>query len=129
MAEKDALMKRKGKEYADKVRQASERSIEKGDMVLIQNTKPKNKLSTTFENALYKVKNKNGNEVTAESEDGVEYRRNSAHVKKYETEETVNDEREATEDLECEKEHEPELGRIKRKCRVPKRFDDYLVYR
>ena len=127
MTEKDVSMKRKGKEYADKARQASERSIEKGDMVLIQNTKPKNKLATTFENALYKVKNKNGNEVTVESEDGVEYRRNSAHVKKYETEETVNDERGVTEDLEGEK--EPEHGRIKRKCRVPKRFDDYLVYK
>ena len=45
-----------------------------------------------FEDALYKVKNKDGNEVTVESEDGVQYRRNSAHVKRYETEEYLNPE-------------------------------------
>ena len=32
------------------------------------------------------MKSKDGNEVTVESEDGVEYRRNSAHVKRYVTE-------------------------------------------
>ena len=52
----------------------------------MRNFKPKNKLSSPFEDALCKVKSKDGNEVTVESEDGVEYRRNSAHVKRYVTE-------------------------------------------
>jgi hypothetical protein len=92
VAVKDALLKEKGKIYADRKRQAADRQIKTGDIVLVKNAKPKNKLSPMFEDALYKVKNKDGNEVVVESEDGVQYRRNSAHVKRYETEERLNPE-------------------------------------
>ena len=53
------------------------------DVVLIKNHKPKNKLSTTVGEELYRVTGKEGNEVTMESSDGVTYRRNSSQVKKY----------------------------------------------
>ena len=79
-------MKQKGKVYADRKRRATDKEIETGDVVLVRNFKPKNKLSSPFEDALYEVKSKDGKEVTVESEDGVEYRRNSAHVKRYVTE-------------------------------------------
>ena len=43
-----------------------------------------NKLSTTFEDAPYKVTNKYGNnEVTVTSPEGVNYKRNVTEVKKY----------------------------------------------
>ena len=90
VAVRDALLKEKGKIYSDQKRQAADRQIKTGDIVLVKNAKPKNKLSPMFEDALYKVKNKDGNMV--ESEDGVQYRRNSAHVKRYETEECLNPE-------------------------------------
>ncbi|CAB3981066.1 Uncharacterized protein K02A2.6, partial [Paramuricea clavata] len=82
----------KGKIYADRKRQAANRQIKTGDLVRVKNAKPKNKLSSMFEDALYKVKNKDGNEVTVESEDGVQYRKNSVHVKRYETEECDGEE-------------------------------------
>ena len=40
-----------------------------------------NKLSTTFEDAPYKVINKYGNEVTVTSPEGVNYKRNATDVK------------------------------------------------
>ena len=64
VVEKDTLMKRKGKVYADRKRRATDKEIETGDVVLVRNFKPKNKLSSPFEDALYKVKSKDGNEVT-----------------------------------------------------------------
>ena len=42
-----------------------------------------NKLSTTFEDAPYKVTKKYGNEVTVTSHVGVNYKRNVTEVKKY----------------------------------------------
>ena len=42
-----------------------------------------NKLSTTFEDAPYKVTNKYGNEVTVTSPEGVNYKRNVTEVKKH----------------------------------------------
>ena len=129
VAVKDALLKEKGKIYADRKRQAADRQIKTGDIVLVKNAKPKNKLSPMFEEALYKVKNKYGNEVTVESEDGVQYRRNSAHVKIYETEECLNPEPVDAEETSarekrasCEQKPEQILVRPRRDCRPPKRF-------
>jgi hypothetical protein len=89
-----------------------------------------------FEDALYNVLNKDGNKVTVESEDGVQYRRNSAHVKRYETEECLNPEpvdAEKTSTREngvsCEQRPEQTLVRPRRDCRPPKRFDEYLLYK
>ena len=120
VAVKDALLKEKGKIYTDRKRQAADRQIKTGDIVLVKNAKPKNKLSPMFEDALYKVKNKDGNEVTVESEDRVQYRRNSAHVKRYETEECLNpepvdEEKTSTREnaVSCEQKHEQTLVRPK----------------
>ena len=60
VAEKDKLMKDKGKIYSDYIRHATDSQVEIGDAVLLKNTKQKNKLSATFEDELYKVKEKNG---------------------------------------------------------------------
>jgi transposase InsO family protein len=134
VAVKDELLKEKI--YSDRKRQAADRQIKTGDIVLVKNAKPKNKLSPMFEDALYNVLNKDGNEVTVESEDGVQYRRNSAHVKRYETEECLNPEpvdAEKTSTREngvsCEQRPEQTLVRPRRDCRPPKRFDEYLLYK
>ena len=46
VVEKDTLMKRKGKVYADRKRRATDKEIETGDVVLVRNFKPQNKLSS-----------------------------------------------------------------------------------
>ena len=93
-------------------------------------------MSATFENALYEVKDKTGNEVTIQSEDGVRYRRNLAHVKNYECEEQASQESidvEETLDNESNVSGESSIpvqgNRPRRERRAPKRFDDYLLYR
>ena len=99
--------------------------------MLVMNFKPKNKLSLPFEDTLYKVKSKDGNEVTVESEDSVEYRRNSAHVKRYATEgsaEGTTPEKNAIGNKTSgEENQEQTYSRPRRECRAPKRFDEYLL--
>ena len=67
-------------DYADERRGAQENSLAPGDQVLVRQRK-ENKLSTTFEDAPYKVTNKHGNEVTVTSPEGVNYKRNATEVK------------------------------------------------
>jgi len=42
-----------------------------------------NKVTTTYKPEMYAVTSRTGREVTVQSPDGVQYRRNVAHVKKY----------------------------------------------
>ncbi|XP_028415017.1 uncharacterized protein K02A2.6-like [Dendronephthya gigantea] len=138
--QRDAMMKEKGKLYGDRRRLAADRNIEIGDTVLVKNSKPKNKLSPAFKDALYKVKDKIGNEVTVESENGVTYRRNSAHVKRYENEEQTSQDEVAVEETDQDEtfveeiessgrdcEVSPQNGQLsprpRRQCRPPKRFE------
>ena len=77
------MRKQKEKAYVDEARLAKDSLIERGDVRLVKNNKPNNKLSSTFGDKLYQVMDKQGSEVTVESSDGATYRRNSSHVKKY----------------------------------------------
>ena len=61
--DRDAEMKQRRTDYADERRGAQENSLAPGDHVLVKQRK-ENKLSTTLEDAPYKVTNKYGNEVT-----------------------------------------------------------------
>ena len=81
-AEQDKANKEKGAQYVDKKRNAKSSDIQEGDTVLLQQPR-QNKLTTTYKPELYTVTSRNGSEVTVQSPDGVEYRRNVAHVKKY----------------------------------------------
>ena len=56
--------------YANERRGAQENSLASGDQVLVKQMK-ENKMSTTFEDAPYKVTKKYGNEVTVTSPEGV----------------------------------------------------------
>lgn len=81
--DRDTEMKEKGKQYADLKRRAAPNDIEEGDDVVLKRLKPTNKLSSTFEPATYKVKERHGSEVVVENaETSTQYRRNVAHVKK-----------------------------------------------
>ena len=67
--DRDSERKEKGKVYADCKRNAQENKIQEGDKVLLRQEK-ENKLSTTYKQSRFTA-------------DGVQYRRNVTHVKKY----------------------------------------------
>lgn len=80
--ERDWSSKLKGKAYADLKRGATPKSIRVGDTVLLKAEKT-NKLSTNFNPAPFKVVQRTGTEVTLRNEAGVQLKRNTAFVKKY----------------------------------------------
>ena len=75
-------MKEKGKLYADEKRCARKSDVKEGDTVLLRQER-KNKLTPSFRPEPYRVLDKSGNSVVVESPDGVQYKRNSTHVKKF----------------------------------------------
>ena len=79
--DRDSERKEKGKVYAVCQRNARESEIREGDKVLLRQEK-ENKLSTPYKQSPFTVIYKNGNSVLVEA-DGVQYRRNVTHVKKY----------------------------------------------
>lgn len=83
--DRDAEQKAKYKAYADARRGAKYSDTDIGDEVLVRQEK-RNKLTTTFSPVPYKVVDKQGNSLLVESPEGVQYSRNSSHVKKYITE-------------------------------------------
>ena len=80
--DRDWSNKLKGKVYADSRRGATPKSIRVGDTVLLKAEKS-NKLLTNFRPNPFKVVEKTGSEVTVRSDAGVEFKRNTAFVKKY----------------------------------------------
>lgn len=83
--DRDIEMKSKGKEYADRKRQATESSIDIGEKVYVKNTIKENKLSSTFKDTTHTVINKEGNDVELVNDDsGQRLRRNIVHLKRVE---------------------------------------------
>ena len=80
--DRDWSNKLKGKVYADAKRGATPKSIRVGDAVLLKAEKL-NKFSTNFHSSPFKVVEKTGSEVTVRNEAGVEFKRNTAFVKRY----------------------------------------------
>ena len=131
LADRDLARKQKGKAYVDQARLPEDSPIEPGDVVLVKNHKPKNKLSPMFGDKLYRVMDKQGSEVTVESSDGATYRRNSSHVQKYhqgDKQEQPQDEL-VTEKSDSVEEKETGMNRPRRERRPPERFDEYLLYK
>ncbi|XP_062613747.1 uncharacterized protein K02A2.6-like [Saccostrea cucullata] len=83
--------KAKGKIYSDAKRGATLRDIKPWcDLALMKKNK-ENKLSTSFHSDPFKVVEKNGNSVVLESMEGVHYKRNVSHLKKFvNSKESVN---------------------------------------
>ncbi|XP_038060004.1 uncharacterized protein K02A2.6-like [Patiria miniata] len=134
----DALRKERNRRYIDKKRGAKERDLEEGDEVLVRQSK-QDKLSTPFSPEPYKVVAKKGNSVVVESPTGAQYQRNSTHVQKYnkplnnhsDTPDTES--RDSQQSLEGKTENthtqvETE-SRPVRERKLPKRFDDCVMYR
>ncbi|CAB4021992.1 Hypothetical predicted protein, partial [Paramuricea clavata] len=86
MRDKDREKKEKMKGYAEKRRNAKESNLSEGDKVLLRQQRT-NKWTTAFEIQPYQVIDKHGNSVLVESPQGVQYKRNSTHVKAFQEKE------------------------------------------
>ena len=80
--DRDAEMKGKQKLYADERRNARYSEVNIGDRVLVHQDK-QDKLTTPFNPTPHTVVSKKGNSVVVQSPAGVEYSRNTTHVKRY----------------------------------------------
>jgi hypothetical protein len=88
--DRDQIYKMKGKEYADKSRNAKQSKIEIGDLVLVRREGQHNKLSTFYETELYCVLEKSHGDVLLKSSSGKIIRRNIAHLKKRPAENNID---------------------------------------
>ncbi|CAB4042236.1 Transposon Ty3-I Gag-Pol poly, partial [Paramuricea clavata] len=82
LKERDARVKLRQKEYADKTRAAQDSNISEGDRVLLKQTR-KNKLTSSFEPLPYRVIRREGNAVVIQDSGGDNKMRGIAHMKKY----------------------------------------------
>jgi hypothetical protein len=81
--DRDAVLKQKGKEYADDKKNAKYPDLKVNDKVLLQQRKTC-KTTTMYEHDPYEIVDVNGSQVTIKSGEGVCYKRNSSHVRKFE---------------------------------------------
>ena len=139
--DRDAIEKLKNKQYIDEKRGAKERNdIREGDEVLVRQTKG-DKMTTPYNPEPYTLVEKHGNSVVVQSPDGVRYKRNSTHVRKYNrpvTESSDGHEHEGYDtDIQVQTENAQDAansntpiarGRPVRETKQPKRFDDFVVF-
>ena len=80
--DRDSEIKEKAKQYADETRNACFSDLNKGDKVLLKQEKI-TKQSSPFYPSPLKLVEKKGNQVTVESDQGVQYKRNVTDVKHF----------------------------------------------
>ena len=142
--DKDWSSKLKGKTYADDKRGAVSKSVRVSDAVLLKAEKS-NKLSSNFHPSPLKVVQKTGSEVTVRNDVGVEFKRNTAFVKKYkvmavvqlivkEIDKSQGQQKETTDEMKDtgRKLPEPEVRqnvvcRSTRQVQRPSRFNDFVL--
>lgn len=81
--EREGEMRAKAKLYADKKRHTEYLNLVPGDRVLLKQEK-QNKLSTPFAPEPYDVVRRNGSSIIIKSPEGVQLKRNTAHLKMFE---------------------------------------------
>ena len=90
----DKIRKSYYKTYADQKRGAKYSELEVGEKVLVKQ-KIQNKMDTPFHPDPFTLISKHGNSCVIESDEGVRYKRNNTHLKKFHTSDNVNDENES----------------------------------
>ena len=104
--DRDGEHKSKSKSYADSRRGARPSEVLPGDQVLVQQEKI-DKLSTRFNPTPYTVVSKHGNSLIVQSQQGAQYSRNTAHVKKLLQHDETPSMQEGTVSETSQKEEEP----------------------
>lgn len=124
-SDKDAVQKLKGKEGEDTKRKARINDISVGDLVLMKNLHPTNKLSTNFLSEKFIVEERNGSKVRVRSMDtGKCYERNVTHLKKISAHSDKNDTDEET-DQQAAHLAAPDIGERRCSKRVHKLLTRY----
>lgn len=82
VVDRDRELKQKMRDSADKARDAQESDLVPGTTVLVRQPRV-DKLSTLFSPEPFVVSARHGSQLTLTSPQGVQYRRNLAHVKRY----------------------------------------------
>uniref|UniRef100_A0A1B0DGR2 RNA-directed DNA polymerase n=1 Tax=Phlebotomus papatasi TaxID=29031 RepID=A0A1B0DGR2_PHLPP len=126
-SDRDKRLKEKGKELEDTRRGARESDIEVGDVVLMKNLLPGNKLQATFGATKYVVlKRSGGAAIVRDDTSGKQYERNVAHLKK-----VVVSAESSTIPVEIVPEPEPveeqPVEKISRKRTIPRKSQDFVV--
>ena len=80
--DRDAEKKQANKDYVDGKYHAQDRDVRVGESVLLEK-KRDNKLSASYEKAPYQVTARHGDQVVLQSPQGVRYKRNLQHVKRF----------------------------------------------
>ena len=83
MREREAMQKLRSKENADKARGVHPSTIDEGDLVLLQNLTPQNKIEPRFEIQPHKVIQRDGSAVLIENEEKGMKLGNTSQMKKY----------------------------------------------
>lgn len=132
MRDRDGEKKGIGKRYADEKRQAKYSDITLGESVMVKRDQRQNKLDTPFIPKPFTVVAKAGSKVTVESDEGVQYDRNSSHVKRYNPPEEVKINEQPT-SSEPEINIEPKtpmkdlVCRPKREQKLPAKYEDFVL--
>jgi hypothetical protein len=115
---RDAQRKSQCKRYADKNKSAMVNKFRVGQHVLLAKREG-NKMSSVFENKLYKVIKKKGSNLLVKSENGQTFYRNVSHVRPYYG---------TFPRCENNNQHNPDVHvRHHRERQLPKRFSDFIV--
>lgn len=136
--DRDAIQKERNRMYIDEKRGAKERHLQEGDEVLVRQTRG-DKMSTPYHTEPYTLVRKNGNSVIVQSPEGVQYKRNSTHVQKYnrtpEYNTDMGENGNSDTNTQTQTRHDTEQGnatvtsgRPVRERKQPKRFDEFLLY-
>lgn len=143
--DRDHAYRTSAKEQHDRAQNARESTLTEGDLVLMKNLAKQNKLSPTFLPEPARVIKQEGNSIIVETPEGVQYRRNSSHIKRVPsnsvmTSHEVEDEADLDEEMEGAwatprtatqspstqpTTAQSTLGRPTRHTRRPLRYDDY----
>ena len=104
--DRDIEQKNKSKSYADSRSGARHSEVLPGDQVLVQQEK-KDKQSIRFNPNPYTVVSKHGNSLIVQSQEGAQYSRNTAHVKKLLQNNETPSKQEETKTAAIQKQEEP----------------------
>ena len=134
---RDIILKDRNKLYIDTKRKALKSELSVGDNVLVKQSQ-QNKMCTPFCTTPYKLIQKSGNQCVVQSPEGVQYKRNSTHVRKYNEPKNHTEIDNQMPELKGKLNETPipatdtsdlEISRPRRETKIPAKYKDFVVGR
>jgi hypothetical protein len=135
--DRDIILKDRNKLYIDTKRKALKSELSFGDNVLVKQSQ-QNKMCTPFCTTPYKLIHKSGNQCVVQSPEGVQYKRNSTHVRKYNEPKNHTEIDNQMPEMEGKLNETPipvtdtsdlEISRPRRETKIPAKYKDFVVGR